>query len=268
MTAATPPRPARKTAVRRAGRPARAADPAAARAHLLDTATLLFARDGVASTTLAGIARHAGVTPAMLHYYFSNRDALLDTLVAERLVPLIQHVWTTPDTAPAADAAPDDAAGGSRGGPPADPLAAARAAALARIAGLVGRLMGAVAERPWLPPLWIREVINEGGHLRERVLAHLPRTHLHEFAALIEQGRAVGLIAPGVEPRLVFISILGLTMLPLATAPVWRQIWQGDADHLDQAAIARHAVALLTGGLFGAAPAPAPAPRRRKGTSS
>jgi len=264
MTAATPPRPARKTAVRRAGRPARAADPAAARAHLLDTATLLFARDGVASTTLAGIARHAGVTPAMLHYYFSNRDALLDTLVAERLVPLIQHVWTTPDTAPAPDAAPDEAANDAAGAA----RAAARAAALARITGLVGRLMGAVAERPWLPPLWIREVINEGGHLRERVLAHLPRTHLHEFAALIEQGRAVGLIAPGVEPRLVFISILGLTMLPLATAPVWRQIWQGDADHLDQAAIARHAVALLTGGLFGAAPAPAPAPRRRKGTSS
>ena len=36
----------------------------------------LFARHGIARISLNAIAKEAGVTPAMLHYYFSSREAL------------------------------------------------------------------------------------------------------------------------------------------------------------------------------------------------
>ncbi len=238
---ATPPR--------RPGRPPRP-DNAAARANLLDLATQLFAAQGVAATTIANIAQRAGVTPAMLHYYFKSRDQLIDAVVLERIVPVIDFVWGPVPLSGGAglDAAPD-------------PAAAARGF----ITGIVGRVVRSATEKPWLPSLWMHEVVNEGGQLRERVLRHLPADRLHAFAGLIAECQRRGAITPGVEPRLVFLSILGLTLLPLATSNLWRRIWQDDAatQSIDNDAIAAHAIAMLTGGLFappGLPSGPPPAP--------
>ncbi|MFP4596070.1 TetR/AcrR family transcriptional regulator, partial [Ralstonia sp.] len=73
------------------------------RDRLLDVAVQLFARDGVGPTTLAAIAREAGVTAPMVHYHFKTRDQLLDAIVDERLRPLIDQV-----TGPALAAITDD----------------------------------------------------------------------------------------------------------------------------------------------------------------
>jgi AcrR family transcriptional regulator len=212
------------------------------RGQLLDLATELFAARGVAATTIAHIAQRAGVTPAMVHYYFKSRDQF----VLERIVPVIGFVW-----------APVPLGQGAGQAPVPDPAAAARAF----IAEIVGRLVQCAAERPWLPSLWLHEVVNEGGQLRERVLRHLPSDRLHAFAGLIADSQRLGAITPGVEPRLVFLSILGLTLLPLATSSLWRRVWQGDAQAqaIDTQAIAAHAIAMLTGGLFSpSAPTTAP----------
>lgn len=223
-------------ATRRPGRPARP-DNAAMRAKLLDIATGLFALQGVAATTIAHIAQRAAVTPAMVHYYFKSRDQLIDAVVLEQVLPVIGYVWA-PVTLPS-DA--DHAA-------TPDPAAAARG----YLAEIVNRIVQSATEKPWLPSLWMHEVVNEGGQLRERVLPHLPSERLQVFAGLIGQAQRQGAITPGVEPRLVFLSILGLTLLPLATSNLWRRIWQGDAQAqaIDTKAIAAHAIAMLTGGLF------------------
>jgi len=62
------------------------------RDRLLDIAVSLFARDGVGPTTLAAIAREAGVTAPMVHYHFKTREQLLDAVVEARLRPLIDQV--------------------------------------------------------------------------------------------------------------------------------------------------------------------------------
>ena len=64
-----------------------------AREKLLEAATEFFAKQGVAATTFAMIAARAELTPAMLHYYFRDRDQMLDAVVEERLAPLIAGVW-------------------------------------------------------------------------------------------------------------------------------------------------------------------------------
>ena len=242
-----PPAPAR-----RPGRPARAAGPdnAAMRAQLLDIATGLFAAQGVAATTIAQIAQRATVTPAMLHYYFKSRDQLIDAVVLERVVPVIGYVWAPVRLASEAD--PDTAIGPDTA-PDIDPATAARG----YLTEIVNRIVQSATQRPWLPALWMHEVVNEGGQLRERVLPHLPTDRLAAFAGMIGQAQHQGAITPGVEPRLVFLSILGLTLLPLATSNLWRRIWQGDAQAqaIDTEAIAAHAIAMLTGGLF-SPPAP------------
>jgi len=224
----TPPRPPR-----RLGRPARP-QRGDSRDAMLDVATALFASQGVAATTIAHIARRADVTPAMVHYYFKNREQLIDVVVAERLAPVIAFVWA-PAALPPADAA---------GAPPPGPHA--------MVAQIVARIVQCAAERPWLAPLWMREVVNEGGQLREKVFRYLPVDHLHAFAAAVAAAQRQGAVNPGIEPRLVFLSILGMTLLPLATAALWQRLWapQGGTAGLDADAIAAHATAMLTGGLF------------------
>jgi TetR/AcrR family transcriptional regulator len=52
-----------------------------ARAHILAAAEELFAARGFAGTSIRDIARRAGVTGAMLHYYFGSKEALYTTLL-------------------------------------------------------------------------------------------------------------------------------------------------------------------------------------------
>ncbi|MFP3710904.1 TetR/AcrR family transcriptional regulator, partial [Paraburkholderia sp. SIMBA_009] len=56
-----------------------------------------------------------------------------------------------------------------------------------------------------------------------------------------------GRLNAGLEPSLVFVSLLGLTILPLATSKLWRN--DPVRRNIGGAEIARHAVALLTYGI-------------------
>jgi len=47
---------------------------------LLDAATLLFIRQGVASTTLSNIASEAGMTRGAIYWHFDNKDAVIQAL--------------------------------------------------------------------------------------------------------------------------------------------------------------------------------------------
>ena len=211
MTATRRPRPQ--------GRPL-ASSPGASRDALLDAAASLFGERGVAATSMTQIAARAGVTAAMVHYHFKGREALLDALVEERLGPLMGFVWAPVD--------------------PAEPP-------VRMVQGLVQRLLEGPGSQPWLPPLWVREVLSEGGQLRERVLARLPVAKIEAVGVAIAQAQARGEVNPDLEPRLFILSVLGLTMLPLATAGLWGRL--PGARDLDAKAIARHATALLTAGL-------------------
>src|SRR3990167_8242134 len=82
MTAPTP-----ATTPRAPGRPA--GDSPAQRERLLDVAVQAFAHDGIKASSLRSIAQQAGVTPALVNYYFGNKSKLLATVVEERVLPLL-----------------------------------------------------------------------------------------------------------------------------------------------------------------------------------
>ncbi|MBS1767169.1 MAG: TetR/AcrR family transcriptional regulator [Acidobacteria bacterium] len=211
------------------GRPV-AALSGAAREALLDAAQDLFGRQGVAATPLSAVAKAAGVTTAMVHYYFSSRDQLLDALVEERIGPLMAHVW--------------------------GPVEAGQGLEVI-LPGLVRRLVEGPGSKPWLPPLWIREVISEGGELRARVLQRLPRAKFQALAAAVAEGQGQGAVNPGLEPSLLALSVFGLVMLPMAMANLLHAL--PGAAGINPASIARHAEALLRNGIQ----SPKPTPRRR-----
>ena len=194
----------------------------AVRARLLDAAVRLFAEQGVAGTTVAEIAAAAGVTSAMVHYYFKTKDQLLDAVVAEKLVgEFIAFVAGELD----------------RGEP--DPLAL--------VEHLVWRIVKASDAWPWLPPLWVREVISQGGALREKLIQRVDLGKPERFKAGIAAAQKAGRVNAGINPQLTFMSIMALTMLPLSMAKDWDRIpLIGRVSKQD---LGRHVVALLKHGL-------------------
>ena len=204
---------------RAAGRPVR--EDRDLRAHLLDAALACFARDGIGATPLRAIATEAEVTPALLHYYFGDKEQLKQAVIDERLLPALAPIR--------------------------EHLAQAGGEPMALAETFVRGISDLVVRHPWLPPLWVREVLCEGGELREVLFHHLlpslPRLLAQRFAAAKEQGA----LNPGLDPRLLVVSLLGLTLFPAAGAPIWRRVFE--ADDLDAQALVRHALALLQGGL-------------------
>jgi AcrR family transcriptional regulator len=192
------------------------------REQMLDTATRVFAERGIAATTVAQIAGAAGVTSAMVHYYFTNREQLLDAIVEERLMTVVEFVWR-----PAGQDNDDDP--------------------LAYVNEFVERLFDVTARMPWLPPLWMREIVNEGGLLRERMLKRIPAEHLQRFAERVHAAQQAGAVNPGLEPAYLFHSIIALVMLPLATSKIWQSA--RGLPKLDRDVLHRHVSALLAYGI-------------------
>lgn len=199
------------------------------REKLLDVAVALFSRHGIAGTPLSAIARKARVTPAMLHYYFGNREQLVDALMNERIAPLVGKVALR--------------------------LAEAGADPHTLIRAFVGTIIAVLSENPWLPQLWVREVLSEGGALRERLLKRVAPQIAPRLAERFAEAQRRGLLNPALDPRLTVVSLIGLTIFPLAAQTIWRRLL--DADDIGTEALVAHTLALLECGLY-----PAPAPRK------
>jgi AcrR family transcriptional regulator len=216
------------------GRPVRsdAGSPAEQRDLLLEAAIACFVRKGIAATSLREIAREAHVTPALLHYYFGDKAQLQDALVAERLLPALGEMRAAIATAG------DDVA--------------------ALVAAFVSGIGGIAIRHPWLPPLWVREVLSEGGALRdllfERIGPQIPQVMAKRFA----EAQARGEINEDLDPRLLMVSLVGLTLFPIAGAPIWRRIFAGDPTTaaLDMDTFRKHTLALLDRGLELKEPSP------------
>ena len=218
----TPARPAKRATAARKRTPGRpTGDSPDLRAHLLDAAIACFTRDGIAATSLRAIATEGAVTPALLHYYFGDKNQLVDALVAERLLPVLAEMREV------VEGAGDDVA--------------------ALIAGFVRKMTEMVQRHPWWPALWVREVLCEGGVLRELVVSRagpqVPQLLAGRFAEAQRQGR----LNQDLDPRLLVVSLVGLTLFPAAGAPIWRGIF--NASDIDAANIRDHAIALLDHGL-------------------
>ncbi len=193
------------------------------RERLLDAAVTCFVRTGIAATSLRSIAREAGVNPALLHYYFGDTSQLREAVVEERFMPAFDAVR------------PLLQAGALQGD------------VRLTIAAFVRGVGDTVARHPWLPALWVREVLCEGGALRtlvvERLASQVPRV----LAARFAQAQQEGQLNPGLDPRLLMVSLIGLTLFPAAGAPIWRQIFK--SDDIDADALRDHTLALLDRGI-------------------
>jgi len=206
---------------RNAGRPKSEVE-SQAREQILQAALEEFAENGIAGTRDSAVAKRAGLSPAMVPYYFKSRDEMLEALFAECMSPLIEGLWKMEPEC--------------------------WESSLAVLEQIAHRLVATAEEHPWLPHLWLREVLNENGRLRNHVLgklASLPFERLHQ---LVRREQGEGKIAREIVPGLVFVAMVSLTMMPLAIG-LWRKL--PDNQMVSNRQLEAHVVALLRGGLYG-----------------
>jgi TetR/AcrR family transcriptional regulator len=211
----------KKREPRRPGRPR--ADETNQRERLLDATVACFAADGVAATSLRGIALKAGVTPALVNYYYGSKEQLLDAFIAERVVPAVQVLR--------------------------DNLLAAGDEPRALLAAFVRGIHGVVERYPWWPAIWVREVLSEKGALRDMMQKIIAPQVTQLLARSLVEAQKRGAISADLDPRLLVVSLVGLTMFPLAAEHIWRRIFP--ASDIDRGVLLRHTLALVDHGLGG-----------------
>lgn len=203
---------------RRPGRPKGKHAGTATREQLIDIALALFAREGIARVSLNAIAREAGVTPAMLHYYFTSRDALVEQLLEERFVPLRGRI------AALFVAHPED------------PVCA--------FTQMVQLLTDIADKNAWFAPLWMQEIIGGTPLLRQRMHARFGDETYHKMLATIAGWQANGKLNPALSPQLIFTTLISLVLVPFSRICTDERMKGVDAE-----VIVRHALALMRQGL-------------------
>jgi AcrR family transcriptional regulator len=205
---------------RRPGRPPVQADGPDQRQRLVDIALELFGRQGYAETTLAAIARAAGMTPAAVHYYFKTRDDLFDTLYEERIAPMrkrIEGIFLEN-----AD----------------DPVAAFTA--------LAKRFVEVSIESPWMGPVFFGELLREDDLFKQHIQARMNETRHAALLGAIHRWQDKGLLNKDLDPALLMTTVLSLTVLPMTAMRNWRD--DPHRNHIDAEVITRHAIAVLNHG--------------------
>ena len=205
---------------RRPGRPRGGKPVTASREQLLDIALHLFSRQGIANTSLNAIAKAAGVTPAMLHYYFNSREQLLDAMIEERFLPLRSKISAifaeNPD----------------------DPVTA--------LTLMVKMLADLAGQYHWFAPLWMQEVIGEMPVLRAHLHARFGDEKYQTTLATIKHWQQEGKLNRELAPELLFTTLLSLVLVPFS-----RMRNDERLKTLSPDIIVRHALAVIGHGIGG-----------------
>ena len=203
---------------RRPGRPRGKKAGADNREQLMDIALALFAREGIARVSLNAIAKEAGVTPAMLHYYFNSRDALVDQIIEERFMPLRNRIST------AFTEHPDD------------PVTALT---------IMVRILAELAEQhAWFAPLWMQEMIGEMPVLRQHMQARFGEDKHHHLLSTVIRWQESGKLNRALSPALLITTLISLVLVPFSRLRTDERMKTVSPD-----TIVRHALTIMGQGI-------------------
>lgn len=170
-------------AKRKQGRPPAGAV-AGIRQSILDSAEGLFALQGYSATSLREIADPVGVNPAMVHYYFGSKFALLQQVMERTLEPLAQAI------------------------------AEMKVAERAPVTEISRLLVAMVRRHPNMPALMVREVMLPGGAMQEYFLEAMAPRLGGALPEILANEQKNGRLAPDLDPNITTLLLLALSIFP------------------------------------------------------
>ncbi len=208
---------------RKPGRPKKdAADPDLRRA-LLTQAEQMFAAQGYDGVSLRRLADAAGLTPAMIHYYFKNKDGLFSAMLEDLTGRLLAQI----------EAAAAEGVGQ-------DPFRA-----------LMDIASRTILAEPWAVTLIVREVLLQPGPLRDQFIETYAARVLALLTAVITDGKQKGEIKSDIDEGFAAISLLGLTAFPFIARGVVEDILDLDYSEQMRKDYVDHAAKLFHQGIDG-----------------
>jgi TetR/AcrR family transcriptional regulator len=191
-----------------------------ARARILAAAEQVFAERGYGAATTREIAERAGLGKRMLFYYFPSKDAVYRA-VLERIIAGLMAIYEETRATPG-------------------PVGLAE--------GIEGITHFAAQNLPAMK-VWLREIIDDGPHLRDLTRAHMAPLY-REAGDSVARNMATGVFRDG-DPMQAMVSVGGVTLFYFLIEPMLRHLWR--RDPLDPTAIAERAEAARDCLLYGIA---------------
>ena len=213
----------RRKTLRGPGRPA--GGDAAVRAALLQHARTLFLKHGFAEVSTRRLAAAAGTTPAMIHYYFGDKLGLYRAMLEEAMAPLLQTLQHMEQSATPPD-----------------------------LEALMTQYMRMLAQNRWLPAMIVKEVLGEGGQLREQFIERWASRLAPAFVAVLQRERECGRLRAEVDPKLAAVSALGLCIFPFVSLPITSRVLGLSVDGAGLERLAQHTTQLFRHGVAARGP--------------
>lgn len=203
----------------RPGRPRSEERALAVREALLQAAKSYFSSRGFQRASLRAIAASANVNPAMVHYYFGNKQGLFIAMLSEAVAPLIDEL----ESLNARGAGRDD------------------------LLEFLRHYAGTLLKEPWLPNLLVREVMFQEGRVRDEFIARFASRASLSLRGLIQRGLEAGELPEHVDPDLGALGILSLIVFPFIAQPAVERAFKLDVDERFVQRLTQHTVTLLFG---------------------
>ena len=181
-----------------------------------------FAARGFAGGNVDRIATAAGVNKAMIYYHFKSKAALYRAILRDMFEAVAARL---------------------------DERDARQRTADGRIRAFVEAIAQEAEARPHFPPIWFREIAEEGAHLDAATIAIVAGI-VRRLALIVREGVAAGQFRP-VDPLLVHGGIVAPLLLYYATAGLRKRLARAGvagADRFNSRDVVAHVqrVALTT----------------------
>lgn len=185
--------------------------------RILDAAESLFARQGFAATTIKAIGAEAGLNPALLYYYFPDKQQLYQAVLDRRVGAFARQV---PSQLP-------------EGLPP-----------LQGIRRLVEAQVAFMRSSPHVPRLLARELADHEAANARPVVREFAAGAFRRLCDFIREGQRDGTIRADLDPGFTAISIISQTAWFFVAQPVVSRVlgYEGALPAEESARFAEHAV--------------------------
>src|SRR3954467_2550521 len=168
---------------------------ATSRERLLRAAAAEFAARGFAGANVDRIARSARVNKAMIYYHFKSKAALYREILRD----MFEAVAVRVDQASRTDLRADD-----------------------KVRAFVEAIAIEAEARPHFPPIWFREIAENGAHLDPPTIAHIRRV-VSALIRILREGIESERFQP-INPLLVHAGVVGPLLLYFASAQLRRRL--------------------------------------------
>ncbi len=170
---------------------------------ILESARQEFISRGYAGARMQAIANAAGINKAMLHYYFKNKESLFNLVFDDAFnafVPKVHAIFS--GEAPAVD----------------------------KLCSYVEAHVELLLQKPDLPVFIVHEIHRDPDRFFSNFLSKMPGPPpFASFMGQLMQEMSEGKIRQ-MDPRLVWMNVMGMTVFPFVAAPLLSRILLTDSE--------------------------------------